>query len=396
MYNGADLDQVGSMEQARFYADQNALKSLIQTSKSDSDNLRRAAEEFESLFINMMFKSMRQANAVFSEGNPFESQETQFFQEMLDNQLSVEMSKGGGIGLSDMLMRQLSPLAENNISGDDVKDSGAGGNAVTSAQPDQQTSALYLKSGQRMEAARLQAPAKVQGQLLYGDSESVSAYAQDTSANRPFKYAVSVLGGVGVTQVTEVQTDISSPSYNYKEQTQFNSPEDFVAAMWPHAQKAGRALGVDPRALVAQAALETGWGKHIMGDGIGGSSKNLFGIKASAGQARAVGHNTTEFVAGTPRKVRAQFRTYDSFGESFDDYVALISRHQRYEQARVHAHDPKAFMAALQSAGYATDPEYANKVYRVFQGIDKKLVAVGLASDHVVAMSQSRPDGFVR
>ena len=122
MYNGADLDQVGSMEQARFYADQNALKSLIQTSKSDSDNLRRAAEEFESLFINMMFKSMRQANAVFSEGNPFESQETQFFQEMLDNQLSVEMSKGGGIGLSDMLMRQLSPLAENNITGDDVKD----------------------------------------------------------------------------------------------------------------------------------------------------------------------------------------------------------------------------------------------------------------------------------
>lgn len=379
MYNGTELKGPPGLEQARFYADQNALKSLARSGDTDGAQLRQAAEQFESLFINMMFKTMRQANGVFSEGNLFESKESSFYREMLDNQLSVEMARGGGIGLADLLVKQLAGREQ----GQQASDSGDHDTEIQPLSDADISASTQDGFGRTLDAFRIQAAqnawhnntqpsADVQAQMLYGDDQSLgSPYKPSTNARVPLKKP-SIETNDGLARDTSVPL---LPNVQ-AEKTHFHTPESFVSAVWPHAQNAGERLGVDPKVLVAQAALETGWGKHIMGDGLGGSSKNLFGIKANEHRAAAVTHNTLEYVDGKPQQERARFRTYESFTESFNDYVSLLENSPRYAGARDQAHSPKAFMVALQEAGYATDPKYAEKIYRIYQGLDEKIAAV--------------------
>jgi flagellar protein FlgJ len=144
---------------------------------------------------------------------------------------------------------------------------------------------------------------------------------------------------------------------------------EFLRALRPHAEQAGRALGVAPEALLAQAALETGWGQHVMARPDGQSSHNLFGIKADRSwTGDHVQVSTLEYRDGVPLKTRAAFRSYGSFAESFADYVAFLRSNPRYHKALEVAHDPQAFVEELQRAGYATDPRYAAKLKRIMSG----------------------------
>jgi len=144
------------------------------------------------------------------------------------------------------------------------------------------------------------------------------------------------------------------------------SPKDFVRELWPHARRAAGELGVRPELLVAQAALETGWGKHMVRGTDGNNSFNLFGIKAGDDWkgARAT-TETIEFRDGLMRKERARFRAYASPEESFSDYVDFLKRNPRYSNALRQAGDTQAFTRALSDAGYATDPDYAGKINRI-------------------------------
>ena len=143
----------------------------------------------------------------------------------------------------------------------------------------------------------------------------------------------------------------------------FSGKQDFVQAVLPEARRAAAALGVDHRVLIAQSALETGWGQSILSDHAGRSSHNLFNIKAgSYWEGGTVGVTTLEFSNGIPRQQRARFRAYGSFAESFADYIALLKSQPRYAAALANADDPARFMRSLQQAGYATDPGYARKV----------------------------------
>lgn len=144
------------------------------------------------------------------------------------------------------------------------------------------------------------------------------------------------------------------------------APADFVRAAMPHATRAARALGVAPLALVAQAALESGWGERLPRRADGSTSFNVFGIKAGAGWTgdRATAR-TSEFEAGRPVAQEAEFRAYPSLAAAFDDYARLIASDPRYARARAGAGDSGRYFAELQSAGYATDPAYAEKVGRV-------------------------------
>lgn len=445
MYNGTEIQASGGLDQARFYADQNALKSLARSGEANAENLRAAAQEFESLFINMMFRSMREANSVFAEGNPFESQESTLFREMLDNQLSVEMAQGGGIGLADILIRQLAPTEPKNTS--DKPAYGASGeldaqsNTGTNTSTSTNTSAnTHTDSQTRVAATGLTAADRAVAEL-YGDASTFQANAEvgvgvdkgvglgvsggrasgtntrnddKTAALHPQKQAQMLFGDIHsanaapqtlerlkretASDIAPTQeaapeffgrhsvTEIDKPLYAQDAPKTFNSPEQFVAAVWPHAQRASEKLGVDPRVLVAQAALETGWGKHIMGNGAGGSSHNLFGIKAQALRPGSVAHMTTEYVDGQPQRLRENFRTYNNFSESFDDYVKLVMNSERYAPARAQAQNPKAFMQALQGAGYATDPNYAQKIYQIYQGLTGKLAALAPALGDTLAM----------
>lgn len=147
------------------------------------------------------------------------------------------------------------------------------------------------------------------------------------------------------------------------------TPKDFIDAVWPVAKEFAKHLGVDPKMLVAQAAHETGWGKYINEDSKGASSFNLFNIKAgSSWNKKEVDVLTTEYVNGKAIKVNEPFRSYTSFDDSFKDYVSLIKNNDRYEKALSVSHDPKRYIEHLQEAGYATDPNYADKIMSIYEG----------------------------
>jgi flagellar protein FlgJ len=164
----------------------------------------------------------------------------------------------------------------------------------------------------------------------------------------------------------------------------FESPEAFVKALWPQAQKAAAQLGVAPQALLAQAALETGWGKAVIRHPDGTSSHNLFNIKADGRwDGEQVTKQTLEYRDGVAQRESAQFRSYGSYTESFEDYVDFLHSNPRYRAALEQAHDPKAFIDALQEAGYATDPDYARKINEI---IDRDTLA-GFKSDQDQTLS---------
>ena len=141
---------------------------------------------------------------------------------------------------------------------------------------------------------------------------------------------------------------------------------DFVDAVVSQARKAADAIGVAPHLLAAQAALETAWGKRKIVDASGNDSFNLFGIKAGKGWQGKVAHvATTEFENGQAVKKVQPFRVYGSYGEAMEDYARLVKDNGRYQQALNQGGDARAFAAGLQQGGYATDPNYAQKLERV-------------------------------
>jgi flagellar protein FlgJ len=148
-----------------------------------------------------------------------------------------------------------------------------------------------------------------------------------------------------------------------------DSPETFVRELWPHARRTARDLGTRPELLLAQAALETGWGQHMIRGTDGSNSFNLFGIKADARwQGERALTETVEFKDGLMRKQQASFRAYGSLADSFADYANFLRSNPRYRQALNRAADAPAFAQALSAAGYATDPDYSGKITRIMDG----------------------------
>lgn len=264
-----------------FFADFQGLASLKNDAKGQAPTaLKEAARQFESLFTQMLLKSMREANKSFGEDSLFGSDQADMYQDMFDDQIAMQMSKGKGLGLADMLVRQLQ-----------------GG--VTGTQ-------------------------------------------QPTAAGAPT-----------ATPVADKQPVAASK-------------EEFLRTLRPHAEQAAREIGVDPDALLAQAALETGWGRSVPCNAQGECSFNLFGIKAGSQWSGAtVNVPTLEFESGIPVRKVERFRAYDSPADSFRDYAALIRDSSRYAGARGAGANVEAFAAALQQGGYATDPNYAQKIAAV-------------------------------
>lgn len=145
--------------------------------------------------------------------------------------------------------------------------------------------------------------------------------------------------------------------------------DDFVKSIWPKAQQAASLMGLDPKILMAQAALETGWGKFVAKDADGTSSNNLFNVKTgSSKEFDSVKIKTTEYIADTPIKMNASFRKYSSVEQSFNDYVSLIKGSERYQNALANAGDPELYVNELHKAGYATDPNYGSKILSIYHG----------------------------
>jgi len=159
--------------------------------------------------------------------------------------------------------------------------------------------------------------------------------------------------------------------------------DQFVFQHRTAAEKVARESGIPAHFMLGQAGHETGWGKHLIRHKDGSPAYNLFGIKADKHWHGPVAEiTTTEYIHGTPRKFKARFRAYGSWEESFRDYARFIAKNPRYAQARAITHSPRAWADALQRAGYATDPHYANKLSR---SIESTLAALRTLSPSVLA-----------
>jgi peptidoglycan hydrolase FlgJ len=145
-----------------------------------------------------------------------------------------------------------------------------------------------------------------------------------------------------------------------------HTPADFVNKMLPAVRRAANSLGVNPEPLLAQAALETGWGQRMPRNADGSPSYNMFGIKAGEewSGARAAA-DTMEVVNGVATPRRTAFRAYGSIEESVNDFAKLLASSPRYKEALAAGGDAQAYIAGIGKSGYATDPEYANKLNQI-------------------------------
>ncbi|QQD22046.1 flagellar assembly peptidoglycan hydrolase FlgJ [Oceanospirillaceae bacterium ASx5O] len=318
---------------AATYTDINALQGIRKLGKQDqSAALMEVAKQFESMFVNMMMSSMRDASAVFEEDSLFSSPEGDFYQQMYDDQMALSLSNGGGMGLAPVIHRQLM-----NSYGNVNKD----------------RSELPLDQG-KLHDRRISVP-------IYQPLQQTLEQVDAELARQP-----------GTPQASASET-VNSPaaaatiaSGNGGKGQQFATPADFVAAVYPHAQTIGAELGVDPRAIVAQAALETGWGKHMITDEQGRNSHNFFGIKADQRwNGESVNVLTHEFRGGVAMKERAAFRSYASLEDGLRDYANFLQSGQRYQNAINNGLDADQYGYELQRAGYATDPQYGAKIQRI-------------------------------
>lgn len=283
--------------------DAKGVESLRQSARQNSpEALQAAAKQFEALFMNMILKSMREATP--QEGL-FDNDQSRMYTSMLDQQLSQNLSERG-IGLADMLVRQLS--VNRNV------------------------------------------------QSLPGESGEMAAYHKSGSAEAR-KYEVW--------QAMELAPAASGEGVR-KGSTQPAHVQAFQERLQAHAEEASRTTGIPAKFMLGQAALESGWGKKeiLMADG--STSHNLFGIKAGPGwKGKTVDAVTTEYVDGVAQKRVEKFRAYDSYADSFRDYARLLRSNPRYESVLVNATDVNGFAQGLQRAGYATDPNYAAKLTRI-------------------------------
>ncbi|MGN7739721.1 flagellar assembly peptidoglycan hydrolase FlgJ [Pseudomonas sp. 22526] len=391
------------------YSDLNRLNQLKVGDKNSDANMRKVAQEFESLFLNEMLKSMRSATEALGQDNPLNTPAAKQYQEMYDQQLAVSMSReGGGIGLADVLMRQMSknkstnPAAAATLPGAQAEKAALTEKVATPTAIAAGTTALggplSRVNGQRpLWASRALEPQRAEGSGTHNDM----ALLNQRRISLPSKLTDRLLAGIvpsadsaasnrtalpeRTTAATDALVKNSSRSFAAvphgrmqiygravaqpplaPAKKAFGSADEFVATMLPMAQQAADRIGVDPRYLVAQAALETGWGKSVMRQQDGSSSHNLFGIKAGSSwkgdQARAI---TSEFRNGQMVKETAEFRSYASYQDSFHDLVTLLQSNNRYQEVLKAADNPEQFVRELQKAGYATDPDYASKISQI-------------------------------
>ena len=259
---------------------------------NDEQTIRQVARQFESLFTQMLLKASHSEDS--SANDLLGGSGSDTYRDLYDQQMAGQLSSGKGLGLADLLTRQLLGKAAPEV-----------------ADP---TTIQKLHRAPQTHA-------------------SLDNLPPMKSAERP--------------------TDANA----------------FVDAITPHAERAAKELGIPARVLVAQAALETGWGQKQIRNADGSDSHNLFGIKASKGWDGATTSTLThEYEGGEKRSERADFRSYASVGEAFDDYVRFIKDNPRYADALRNGGSASQYAQGLQKAGYATDPAYAAKIAKIAYG----------------------------
>jgi len=306
---------------SKFALDTNSLGDLKQSAKSGSpEALKGAATQFESMFVNMMMKSMRDATP---QDGMTDSQDIKTFTGMLDQQMSQKLAKRG-IGLADVLVRQLTAQQQGQQLMQDMNKQALGIGGAT------QTGT---------------------GAALRMQSDPDTLPTDGTAAP-------GAAGASGITGSARGTDNANKPAH----------VRAFQEKLADAAEEAEQATGVPAKFMLGQAALETGWGRRVIRNADGSSSNNLFGIKAGPGwKGKVATAVTTEYVNGKPHARVEKFRAYASHADAFKDYARMLSNNPRYEKVLAHGGDAATFAHGLQRAGYATDPQYAAKLSRIIK-----------------------------
>lgn len=321
MIDGTDLS-------GKLAFDANSLNQLKQAAKENSpEALKAVAKQFESVLMNMMLKSMREANP---QDGAFDNEQSRMFTSMLDQQLSTNLSEKG-LGLADVLVRQLSKVTQN----------------ITDA------------AEQAIDA--LPGGTQEQGQGLLAPNFNVPAHQRPAS-------------GKPISPLTDAMPNEMRPSKAQTKPAKSSSISEsvsgFLKEMVSHAKTAAASTGMPAHLMLGQAALETGWGKREIKATDGTPSYNLFGIKATGNwQGKVVETMTTEYINGVKQKRIEKFRAYDSYADSFKDFAKLMTHNPRYQQVVANVNNVENYAQAMQKAGYATDPNYAKKLSSVIQKV---------------------------
>ncbi|MGE0859238.1 MAG: flagellar assembly peptidoglycan hydrolase FlgJ [Gammaproteobacteria bacterium] len=284
--------------------------------KDQDATMQKVADEFEAMFAETMLKAARAAE---TGDGLLDSSETGTYRELLDGQLAQSLAQTQDFGFESMLKQQFAGV---------------------------------LKGLEKQQAA--------------AEATSPSGRA----ALRMLSSVESPLpGGVPVTAPRAPDSIFGAPNARADAGDIDARKQAFLDEISPIAASAASDLGVAPRALMAQAALESGWGRHVIRMPDGSSSHNYFGIKASGDwRGATVRIPTTEYINGRAVTVQASFRAYPDAQSAFRDYVDFIGQNPRYREALAHGANAGQYARHLERAGYATDPNYANKIMAILSG----------------------------
>lgn len=264
-------------------------------------NIRPVARQVEGMFVQMMLKSMREA---LPKDGLFSSDQTRLYTSMYDQQIAQQMTAGKGLGLADMMVKQMT-------------------------------------GGQTMPA--------------------------DDAPQVPLKFSLETVNSYQNQALTQLVRKAIPKTPDSSDAPLSGDSKDFLARLSLPARLASEQSGVPHHLILAQAALESGWGQRQILRENGEPSYNVFGVKATASWKGPVTEiTTTEYENGEAKKVKAKFRVYSSYLEALSDYVALLTRNPRYAAVTTAATAEQGAVA-LQNAGYATDPNYARKLTSMIQ-----------------------------
>ncbi|MDB5991939.1 MAG: flgJ [Herbaspirillum sp.] len=322
------------------------LKNTVRNDPNSPEGIKAAAKQFEAMFLNMVMKSMRDATP---QDGLFDSEQSKQFTAMLDQQMSQSLAQRG-VGLADVLVRQLT-VNKGKAALDAAQ--GTDPNADDAAAAD-----TGLGAGINGKSAN--------GHMLlpFGLDRIGASHKSADDAH------------TGMLPINHTLMDTSRESSGKRQQQQQqqrHAPRPAHVAAFQNnvtsaAEEASQTTGIPAQFMMAQAALESGWGKHVVQNKDGTSSNNLFGIKASADwKGKVVEATTTEYVHGVATRKVQKFRAYDSYQDSFKDYASMLRSNPRYEKVLASAQDMTGFAQGLQRAGYATDPRYAEKLTQIIK-----------------------------
>lgn len=301
---------------------QNLQGLRAQAQANDPEALRAAARQFEALMVQTLLKTMRETRFTSEDDPMADTASLRMYRELLDQQWAQKLAEGRGLGFAEMIVKQMQRPGAAVMPAEGAEASAAPGEE---ARPGPDASAGAAATGR---AAALPNP-------------------QTAAAGTPAPAAPA----------TE-----AAPAGDRR--------RAFIERLLPHAEAAARETGVPARYILGHAALESGWGVREIPAQAGGSSHNLFGIKAGAGWRGGVAETlTTEYQNGLAVKRSERFRAYGDYTEAFTDYARLLK--ERYAQALEPGHDAQAFGRALAGGGYATDPAYADKLGRVIASVGR-------------------------